>query len=67
MVFALSVFINAGVVMGLLPPKGLTLPFISYGGSSLLTFAFAFGLLLNIEKTEREAESNFFSYARGSR
>lgn len=52
--FAMSVFINAGVVMGLLPTKGLTLPFLSYGGSSLLTLAFMFGLILNIENTFEE-------------
>lgn len=50
MTFALSVFINCGVVMGLLPTKGLTLPFLSYGGSSLMTLCLMFGLLLNIEK-----------------
>lgn len=49
--FALSVFINAGVVMGLLPTKGLTLPFLSYGGSSLLALCFMFGLILNIENS----------------
>jgi cell division protein FtsW len=49
--FALSVFINAGVVMGLLPTKGLTLPFLSYGGSSLLVLCFTFGLILNIENS----------------
>ncbi len=52
--FALSIFINAGVVMGLLPTKGLTLPFLSYGGSSLIMTCFLFGLLLNIERHERE-------------
>jgi cell division protein FtsW len=51
MTFALSVFINAGVVMGLLPTKGLTLPFLSYGGSSLVAFCFMFGLILNIENS----------------
>lgn len=50
--FALSVFINAGVVMGILPTKGLTMPFLSSGGSSLLMTCFLFGLLLNIEKSD---------------
>ena len=48
--FALSVFINMGVVMGLLPTKGLTLPFLSYGGSSLFVLCLMFGFLLNIER-----------------
>lgn len=52
--FALSVFINAGVVMGLLPTKGLTLPFLSYGGSSLLVLCFMFGLIINVENSLEE-------------
>jgi cell division protein FtsW len=56
--FAFSVFINAGVVMGLLPTKGLTLPFLSSGGSSLLMSCFLFGLLLNIERSEQTAIPN---------
>jgi cell division protein FtsW len=55
LVFAFSVFINVGVVIGLLPTKGLTLPFLSYGGSSLIMNCFLFGLLLNVERREREA------------
>ncbi|WP_413559994.1 putative lipid II flippase FtsW [Bdellovibrio sp. HCB209] len=54
MTFGLSVFINAGVVMGLLPTKGLTLPFLSYGGSSLVALCFMFGLILNIENSFEE-------------
>jgi len=41
-------FVNIGMVTGLLPVVGLTLPFVSYGGSSLLTSFIALGLVLNI-------------------
>ncbi len=45
---ALQAFINVGVNMGLLPTKGLTLPLMSYGGSSTLMTCAAIGLLLRI-------------------
>lgn len=46
--FAIQALINTGVVLGALPAKGLTLPFVSYGGSSLLMAMLFMGLLLNI-------------------
>lgn len=46
-------FVNMAVVMGLLPTKGLTLPFISYGGSALVVDLFAVGILLSIGRGPR--------------
>ena len=44
--FAIQSFINMSVNLGLLPPKGMTLPFISYGGSSTLALGFLAGFIL---------------------
>jgi cell division protein FtsW len=49
---AFSAAVNIGVSIGSLPTKGLPLPFISYGGSSLIFHMVAIGLLLNVSKTE---------------
>jgi len=46
--FFWHVFINVGMVSGLLPVVGVTLPLISYGGSSILTIAAALGMVMNI-------------------
>jgi cell division protein FtsW len=49
LVFGMTVVINAGMSMGLLPTKGMALPFLSYGGSSLISTCLLFGLLLKFE------------------
>lgn len=51
--FALQAFINIAVNMGLLPTKGLTLPLMSYGGSSLLTSCVMVALLLRVDLESR--------------
>ena len=49
-VFGLQVFVNIGVCTGLLPTTGQALPFISAGGSSMMIFLAAMGVLLNISR-----------------
>jgi len=50
----LQVIVNMGVTLGLLPTKGLTLPFLSYGGTSLLLNMASIGILMNIRAKHAE-------------
>lgn len=55
-VFSMQAMINMGVAARLLPSKGMTLPFISYGGSSLLATGIAIGMLLAFTRTRPQGE-----------
>jgi cell division protein FtsW (lipid II flippase) len=63
---AVQVLINTGMTVGLLPITGLSLPLISYGGSSLLAQGLLLGLLLNIGlRPGYEVTKEPFRYAAG--
>lgn len=57
MLFGIQAVVNLAVAMAMLPTKGLALPFVSYGGSSLVVNAAAMGILLNISRP-RSARGN---------
>lgn len=51
--FFTSVFVNIGMVAGVLPVVGVPLPFVSYGGSSLMTFMAGFGVIMSAQTHRR--------------
>jgi cell division protein FtsW len=65
LLFACQTLINVGVNVGLLPTKGLTLPFLSYGGNSLLVSSLMVGILIRIDY--EFAQSNRQNMRRGGK
>jgi cell division protein FtsW len=55
-IFAVQALINMGVAVRLLPAKGMTLPFVSYGGSSVIASGIVIGLLLAFTRTRPQGE-----------
>lgn len=53
-------FVNAGVASGILPVTGLPMPFVSYGGTSMLFAGLMIGILLNISKHNRDRRTLFY-------
>ncbi len=56
LLFGLQAFANMAVVMGMVPNKGLALPLLSYGGTSLLCTLFSIGVLLNISASVEKVQ-----------
>jgi cell division protein FtsW len=65
LLIGVQALINAGVVTGMLPTKGLTLPLVSYGGSSLVINLLAIGMLLSISR-DRQGGRRAGEYGRDS-
>ena len=57
MIFFTYAFVNMGMVSGILPVVGVPLPFISYGGTAMVTLGLAVGMLMSIAKAKRLVQS----------
>jgi rod shape determining protein RodA len=57
MIFFTYAFVNMGMVSGILPVVGVPLPFISYGGTAMVTLGMGLGILMSISKSKRLVQS----------
>lgn len=57
MIFFTYAFVNMGMVSGILPVVGVPLPFVSYGGTAMVTLGFALGILMSIAKSKQLVQS----------
>ena len=57
MIFFCYAFVNMGMVSGILPVVGVPLPFISYGGTAMVTLGLGLGILMSIARSKRLVQS----------
>ena len=57
LIFFMYAFVNMGMVSGILPVVGVPLPFISYGGTAMVTLGLGLGILMSIAKSKRLMQS----------
>ena len=54
MIFFTYAFVNMGMVSGILPVVGVPLPFVSYGGTAMVTLGLALGVLMSVARSQRQ-------------
>jgi rod shape determining protein RodA len=57
MIYFTYAFVNMGMVSGIVPVVGVPLPFMSYGGTALMTLGLGGGILMSIQRHSREVRS----------
>ena len=57
MIFFTYAFVNMGMVSGILPVVGVPLPFISYGGTAMVTLGFGLGILMSVARAKQLVQS----------